>query len=55
MAALPDLVAYTDDVVNNIIGSGESREEIAEKKAEEEEAHKIAVEKRKVEEKKKKE
>ena len=48
------MVAYTDDVVNNIIGSGESREEIAEKKAEEE-AHKIAVEKRKVEEKKKKE
>ena len=30
LAALPDLVAYTEDVQNNIIGSGESREEIAE-------------------------
>jgi len=32
-------LAYTEDVQNNIIGSGESREEIAEKKAEEEKAH----------------
>lgn len=39
LAALPDLLAYTEDVQANIIGSGESREEIAEKKAEEEAAH----------------
>ena len=53
LAALPDLVAYTEEVQANMIGSGESREEIAEKKQEEEKLHQEAIKKAKEAEKKK--
>lgn len=36
LAALPDLLAFTEYQQSNIIGSGESKEEIEEKRVEEE-------------------
>ena len=53
LAALPDLLAYTQEVSENMIGSGESHEEIAEKKAEEEKLHQESIKKAKEAEKKK--